>query len=426
MNKIFKIKGNKPLKGEIKVSGFKNAALPILASTLAISGKSIIKNVPKISDVENFLEILNSLGADISFLDKHTLEIDTDNIKPQIEINHLNIQKMRGSILLLGPLLARFKEVKIPYPGGCALGKRPADSHLQAFAQFGAEVIESGEYIHLKLPKTKSNIKKIILPEMSVTATENIITFLSYFEQETELRMAAQEPHVRNLCQFLQSAGAEIKGIGTHNLKIKGYKLQSAEIKVIPDMLEAGAFILAGILTRGEVLVNNVIIEDFDSFFQKLYEVGINLEINENKKQVRVTQNYDQKFKPINLKTAVFPSFPTDLMAPFAVLLTQCNGVSKIFETLFDGRFSFLVELEKMGVKYDLLNPHQAIIIGKSDLQGAQVASQDLRAGAAMVLAALAAKGESEISNINYIFRGYEDIVNKLQSLGADISVEKK
>ena len=325
---------------------------------------------------------------------------------------------MRGTILFLGPLLVRFGEIKIPFPGGCVLGKRSADTHLSAFVQIGAEIIESQNYLHLKLKKDFPVSKKIVLPEMSVTATENIIILASTLKQETEIRMTASEPHVKNLCETLQSAGAEIKGAGTHNVQIKGGELKNANIEITPDMLEAGTIILAGAVTKGEITVKGAIESQLDSFYQKLKEAGVNIEIYSDYVKIKPPK---KDYQAVNLKTAVFPGFPTDLMAPFAVLMTQAKGISRVFETLFEGRFAFLFELEKMGAQIELLNPHQALIIGKSDLKGTLIASQDIRAGAAMVLAGLCAKGTTEISNINYIFRGYENIDKKINSLGGKI-----
>ena len=422
MNKIFSIKGGKKLKGEIEVSGSKNATLPILASTLAVAGESIIKNLPNISDVQLFLDIMRSFGAKITEINSKTIKIDTNSVQNVQNVEHHGIEIMRGSILLLGPLLSRFGEVKMPFPGGCVLGKRSADTHLSAFEQIGAEIIESEEYLHLKLTKNFPKTKEIVLPEMSVTATENILILLATINQETELRLTASEPHVQNLCEALISAGAKIDGIGTHNLRIKGSKLKNMEISITPDMLEAGTLILASALTNGDVIVHGAVRSHLDSFYQKLKEVGVNFDIL-SKNSVHIKPR-KQDFKATKIQTAIFPSFPTDLQSPFAVLLTQAQGVSRIFETLFEGRFAFLFELEKMGAHVEILNPHEAIIIGKTPLKGVMVASQDIRAGAAMILAGLCAEGTTEISNINYILRGYEDIDKKLRSLGAEIELK--
>jgi len=419
MNNIFKIKGKSPLQGEVEISGSKNAALPILAASLIISGKSKIKNVPLISDVKNFLNILSFLGVKID-QKGNDIKLNSNSLKSIIDINHEGIEKMRAAILLLGPLLARIGEVKIPFPGGCVLGKRSIFSHLFAFEQIGIEVLESKRFIHLKQGKNFLKTNKIILPEMSVTATENILIFLSFFEKEVEVRMCASEPHVQNLCQFLKNSGAKISGIGSSTIKIKGGNLKNGQITVTPDMLEVGTFIIASSITNGNVLIKNVDHDHLDSFYQKLNEVGVNFTLKP--KAIKVTPS--NKFKAVDFKTAVFPGFSTDLMAPFVVLLTQAKGVSRVFETLFEGRFAFLIELEKMGARSEILNPHNAIIIGKTPLKGSYVASQDIRAGAAVTLAALAAKGESKISNINYIFRGYENFTEKLQSLGADIYID--
>lgn len=417
--KIFEIEGKRKLTGEVEVSGSKNAALPILAATLLVKGDNIIRNLPDISDVQLFLKIFEDLGAEIT-KKENTVRINTDKIKAPKDflIDHHGINKMRATILLIGPLLARFGEIKIPFPGGCVLGKRSADTHLSGFEQLGAEIINSKDYLHLRLKKGFPQAQKVVLPEMSVTATENLLILAASLDQETEIRLTAAEPHVQNLCEALVSAGAKITGKGSNFLKIQGAELKNINIDITPDMLEAGTLILASALTHGDVVVKGAIQSQLDSFYQKLIEAGVNMDIHEDFVHVKPPE---QEYTAVSLKTAVFPGFPTDLMAPFAVLMTQAQGVSRIFETLFEGRFAFLFELEKMGAHVELLNPHQSLIIGKTPLQGALIASQDIRAGAAMVLAGLCATGTTQVSNISYIFRGYQNIDQKINSLGGKI-----
>jgi UDP-N-acetylglucosamine 1-carboxyvinyltransferase len=421
---IFVINGGKKLKGEVRCSGFKNAALPILAATIVIEGDLKITNLPRISDVEQFLAILKSLGATVQENSTSEIIINTDNLQPVSNLNHEGIAQMRAAILFLGPLLARFGEVKMPFPGGCVLGKRSVATHLSAFADLGADILEQKDYLHLRVNPNKTPAKTVVLSEMSVTATENVLIYAAYQEQTTAIRLAAVEPHVINLVDFLINAGATIANRGSHSLKVTGARLRSAKIKIIPDMLEAGAFIIAGIMTGGQIKVLDVPLEALDIFFLKLREIGAQFEIDTVNNTVEVLPR-QKPLKCTNLKTAVFPGFPTDLMPPFVALLTQCAGISRLFETLFEGRFAFLVELEKLGAQIEILNPHQALVIGPSKLVGTRAASQDIRAGAAVVIAALAASGRSEISNVNYIFRGYENIVQKLTSLGADIYFQK-
>lgn len=422
MEGVFRVHGNKKLSGSVAVSGSKNAALPILAAALALDGTSKIRNLPMISDIERMLSMIKSLGGVVQ-QETDEVNIDTTRITlPDFHFDHEGVGKMRASILLLAPLLARFGEVRMKFPGGCVLGKRSADAHLRAFVALGAEVIEAQEYLHLRLPHGKFVAAKVVLPEISVTATENAIIAAAFADGESEIRMAAAEPHVQNLCHFLVSAGVQIEGIGTHFLKIKGNpQAANADVAVTPDYLEAGTFILAGILTDSAITVQNVVPDHLDSFFEKLFEAGANFETDAKKQEVRVfPRKHD--FVATDIQTGVFPKFPTDLHPQFGVLMTQSVGTSKIFEVLFERKFAYLLELEKLGADVQILNPHEFLIHGPRQLSGVPVASQDIRAGAAILLATLIAEGESEVSNIHYLDRGYQNIEEKLRALGADIS----
>lgn len=414
----FIIKGGKPLNGTVKISGLKNAALPIIAASILTDEKTVLENVPDIADVHTLLKLLKNLSVKSKFT-KNKLEINPENLKYG-KFNQKLVNRMRASILLLGPLLAHFNKVKINFPGGCVLGKRSVFAHLEALKQLGAEVIEEKCHLELKTKQLKGNI--IILPEISVTATENAVMAAVLAQGNTEIHLAACEPHVQDLCRFLNKMGAKIKGIGSHVLKIEGIKkLKGTKYKIVSDYLETGTFSLAAVLTKGKVTLESTNPQHLDVFFQKLKEAGAKFKIEKDK----IHFYKADKFKPIPLiKTAVYPGFPTDLQAPFAVLLTQAEGKSEIFETLFEGRLNYLFELEKMGAKVNILNPHRAEIIGPTELKGTLIASCDLRAGAAMVLAALIAKGKTEISNIDYIDRGYEKLDEKLKSLGAEIKRE--
>ncbi|PIZ76646.1 UDP-N-acetylglucosamine 1-carboxyvinyltransferase [Candidatus Peregrinibacteria bacterium CG_4_10_14_0_2_um_filter_38_24] len=411
----FIVKGGKKLQGEVTVSGSKNAALPIICASLLSNEKVILENIPDIEDVRSMIKIITALGAKTSF-ENNVLEIDSSKVSDK-EIPNEMVTKMRASILILGGLLPRTGKVKMQYPGGCVLGKRSVDAHTHAFKELGCEVIDDQKGIDMKCKILKG--KKIILPELSVTATENAIMASVLAQGETEIRLAACEPHVQDLCEFLNKRGAKIKGIGTNVLRIKGVKkLKKVKYRITGDYLEAGTMILAAAATGGSVLVKGFNTNDLDSLWQKLEEVGVPLTIEKDNVKV----NPATKLEAVRtLRTAVFPSFPTDLQAPFAVLLTQAHGVSKVFETLFEGRLNYTFELEKMGAKINLLNPHQVLISGPTPLKGMAIASCDIRAGAAMIIAALTAKGTTEISNINYIDRGYEKIEEKLRSLGAEI-----
>jgi UDP-N-acetylglucosamine 1-carboxyvinyltransferase len=413
--KNFLVKGNAKLSGTVKVGGSKNAALPIIAATLLTSEKTILSNVPDIEDVHQMIAILKHLNVQTNF-ENNVLTIDASQLENKFIPNEL-VCKMRSSLLLAGPLLARFKEVDMGYPGGCVLGKRSVDTHIFAFNKLGAKLVENETKIHLKAEKIVST--EIVLSEFSVTGTENIIMTSVLAEGTTVIKTAAAEPHVQDLCNFLNAMGAKISGVGTHTLTIQGVpKLTGVEYKVRPDYLEAGTFILAGAITNSPIEVTDFITEDLDLFFEKLEEVGVVFEKTKTSAKIISAENLTALS---NLKTGVHPGFPTDLFAPFSVLLTQADGVSKIFETLFDGRFNYIFELEKMNGKVEFLNPHQALIIGPRKLKGIPVASFDIRAGAGIVLAALVADGETLITNINYIDRGYQKLDEKLNALGANI-----
>jgi UDP-N-acetylglucosamine 1-carboxyvinyltransferase len=411
----FEVQGGKKLKGTVKVSGSKNAALPILCASLLCKGKVTLKNVPNIADIQSMLKIIESLGAKVKF-EKNTVEIDSKKLKSKTLPPKL-VEKMRASILMIAPLLARFGKVKMDFPGGCVLGKRSVYAHTHALKKLGAEILDDKKGLSLKVGKLTGN--KIILPELSVTATENAITAAVLAKGETEIRLAAAEPHVQDLCHFLNKMGAKISGIGTNTLKIKGASfIQGGEYSITGDYLEAGTLAIAAVATKGELKINGINTDHLDSFWQKLEEMGVDLKLGKNSVEIKPVK----KLKSVqNLKTAVYPGFATDLQAPFAVLLTQSHGVSKIFETLFEGRLNYLFELENMGAHIEFLNPHQALVIGPTKLKALPISSHDIRAGAAMIIAALVAPGKTIISNINYIDRGYENIDQKLNKLGADI-----
>ncbi len=410
----FLVKGGIPLKGTFSPSGSKNAALPLICATILNKRKTVLKNVPDIDDVHALLQIMESLGTLYRF-ENNILEIDHSKLRNQ-EIKHENVCKMRAAILLLGPLLARFGEVKMEFPGGCVIGRRSISAHLRGLVALGAEIINDREIIHLKAKKLTA--QKVVMSEISVTATENVLMLAAAIAEKSEIRLAASEPHVQDLCHFLNKLGAKVQGIGSHKIQIEGIKNSAnAEYAVTTDYLEIGTIALAAVLTNGSLTIENINHDHLDSFWQKLDEAGANFELADS--QVKITPPHN--LKAVKLHTAVFPAFPTDLQAPFAVLLTQAEGVSKIFETLFEGRLNYLFELEKMGAKVEFMNPHQALLIGPRKLNSCPIASCDLRAGAAMVIAALAAKGETEITNIAYIDRGYEKLDAKLRKLGAKI-----
>ena len=411
----FIIRGGKTFHGEVRIGGSKNASLPILAASLLTDQPCVIRNLPDIEDIRTMLSLLRAIGSDIE-RKGHTVFIQTKRIR-QDRISYGLGCKMRASVLLLGPLLARTGCAKLPYPGGCVLGARPIDTHADVLRQLGVSRLPSSQTEIVFRGSPRSG--EVVLPEFSVTATENAIMAASRAEGETLIRLAAIEPHVQDLCCFLRTMGVGIDGIGTHILGINGRKkLKGVVYEIAPDYLEAGTLIIAAILTRGDVIVHNIVPHDLDAFWNLLREMKVNFELKGKSVHVKPTKNW---FACKRLQTNVFPGFPTDLQPPFVILLTQAKGRSRIHETLFEGRFNYFPELIKMGADIRKLNPHEAVITGPTKLRAAHVKSWDIRAGAAMILAALAAKGKTIVSDIQYIDRGYERFDEKLRALGADI-----
>lgn len=412
----YRIRGGKPLTGTVDISGSKNAALPLLAGAIASDGVTVFQNVPMLRDTQTMLAILDFLGAKTEIRGT-TVTVDASSLTNR-PIPHDLVSKLRGSIVVLGPLLARFGEVEMAYPGGCVLGKRPVAAHIDAFVQMGATDFSTDEKLHLKGALIPSHV---VLPEFSVTATENVVLAASLVEGETTIELAAAEPHVQDVCRFVQTRGRTVDGIGSHTLVIHGKKnpLPAGEHTVTSDYLEAGCFILAGIVTGGSVRVRGADASHLTSFLGALKRAGAVCEIEKNGDILARGDVSD--LRAVRIQTNIFPGFPTDLQAPFGVLLTQAKGVSRIFEVLFDGRMAYLYELEKMGATVEILNSHEAIVIGPSALSGRTVASNDIRAGAGMVLAGLTATGETVITDVRYIERGYDRLEEKLKALGADI-----
>ncbi len=415
--KNFILKGQTKLSGSVAITGSKNAVLPIIGASLLYKGVTKLTNVPEISDVFTLCSLLNQMQVATSFQDG-VLTIDTTNISLQ-DLDASLFCKMRASILLVPGMLVQFGKGEIGYPGGCVLGKRSISTHLDVLHSFGATTDVKSDTIafHAKALQAYQGI----FAEASVTASENAIMLAVSSPGTSILRNMACEPHVADLCNFLVACGAHIDGIGTQTLVINGGKplVAPQNYAVCGDYLQAGTYLLMGAITNSPVEVTGVNPHDLGLFCHMLEKTGVKLKIQDNTIAVTDASN----LKAIeNLKTAVHPGFPTDLLAPFTVLLTQCEGRSTIFETLFEGRFSFLYELEKMGAQISILNNHQAHIFGKSKLKGSIVASCDIRAGAAMILAALVAEGESVITDIKYIDRGYDNIEGTITKLGGIIS----
>lgn len=411
----FIIQGKHPLKGAVKSQGAKNASLPILAATLLTDKECLIKNVPRIKDVENILEILKSLGSRIKWKDEHTLLISSQEVALSLLDKKL-VQSMRSSILFIGPILARFKKIEIPEPGGCIIGARPIDIHLYALEKLGAKISRENGYYRFE---TNGLIgSKIILPEFSVTATENLIMASVLARGRTIVKLAAAEPHVQDLCLFLNKMGAKIKGIGTHTLIIDGVKkLSGTKHSIIPDQEEIGTLAVASALTKGEVEIQNIVSEYLEIILLKLSQIGVHFKIKNNSLLILPSL----ELHSFTLQTLPYPGFPTDLQAPFGVLATQCKGTSLIKDPLYEGRLGYIQELVKMGANAIVADPHRVIITGPTPLYGQEIRSLDLRAGASLVLAGLIAQGETVINDAQIIDRGYEKLDEKLVSLGAKI-----
>jgi len=419
-NHFFQVRGGVTLNGELSIPGSKNGALPMLCAALLTTETCIFENVPEISDIELLLDIFEKMGAKVVWdKEKKEVEVTAATIDPSILAESPEIRKFRASILMLGPLLARCGKVEIVQPGGCVIGARPNDVHTNGFMTLGATVTQSEFSIRCEFERNSFKANQVLMPEASVTGTENLAMFAAGVSDESELFFTATETHVTETLRMLQAMGAEIEGIGSHRLKIRGTtKLKGGRFRIPPDYLLAGTYAIAGVLTQGDLTLKNVYHTELLSFYALLRKTGASFEFQGDTLRVFGKQNLKAISK---LKTSIFPGFPTDLQSPFGVLLTQCEGESMVFETLFENRLTYLSELEKMGANITLMNSHQALIRGKTNLKARQVQSWDLRAGAAMVIAGMIADGITSVTNINYIDRGYEHFDQNLRNLGASI-----
>lgn len=413
----FKISGGSKLSGEVLVGGAKNAALKIIPASILANSSCVIKNVPQISDIEKLLEILSSIGVLCKF-ENGSVFVDPKNINSQHPDEKL-VKKLRGSIVLVGPLLAKFGQAVFSEPGGCLIGSRSIDDHLDIFKQMGVKVEYKDEKFYLS---GKPKAGHVVLKKMSVTATENAIMASVFSDGKTFIHVAAAEPEIKDLADFLNKMGAKISGAGTNEITVEGVdELKGVEYEVLPDRIEAGTYIIAGLVTKSEIVVGPIISCHNDLFFKKLKDAGANFEIFEkNGKEYLKTLEYE-KLIPQNIDPRPYPGFPTDLQPQYAVLMTQAEGDTEIFDTMFDGRFRYLEELKLMKANTEALNPNKAVIHGPMKLKGAEVSSLDIRGGAAVVLAGLIAKGETIINNVEFIDRGYEKMDEVLKKIGANI-----
>lgn len=408
------IKGGNPLVGEVTIGGAKNVALGILAAAIMSDEDVLIDNLPDVSDINVLLQAIASIGADVVRIHRNAVKINGKNIHSYC-IDDGFIRKIRASYYLLGALLGKYKEAEVALPGGCNIGSRPIDQHIKGFRALGAKVEINNSMIVAKAEQLKA--RHIYLDVVSVGATINIMMAAAMAEGRTILENAAKEPHIVDVANFLNSMGADIKGAGTDVIRIQGVqKLHGTEYTIIPDQIEAGTFMCAAVATQGDVTVKHVIPKHLESISAKLIEMGA--EIEELDDAVRVVAA--KRLQPTNIKTLPYPGFPTDMQPQVAIALALADGTSVITESIFENRFRYVDELARMGARIKV-EGNTAIIIGVPKYKGAHMSAPDLRAGAALVLAALSADGISTVDSIGYIQRGYEDFEGKLRSLGACI-----
>jgi len=410
------IQGGQPLHGEVSVSGMKNAALPILFASILIKGPCVLENIPPVSDIAISLDILRAMGAEISQRSDTSFRIDTANIIQGSSPLDL-VKRLRGSTYLLGAELGRFHKAKVGWPGGCDFGKRPLDQHMKGFEALGATVSQDNGNLLLDAEEKGLHGSSVYFDVASVGATVNVILAATLAQGTTVIDNAAREPHIVDLANFLNSCGANITGAGTSVIKIRGVEsLHGCSYTIIPDMIEAGTFMVAAAATGGWVQIRNVIPKHVESVTAKLTEMGVEVEESDDSVLVRSTG----ELRNVNIKTLPYPGFPTDMHPQFAPLLCMTNGISCIQEGIWENRFRYVEELQKMGATV-MVTGSTATFIGNGKLTGAPLDAMDLRAGAALVIAGLAAEGRTEVSGGQYIKRGYVDIVQKFRALGASI-----
>jgi len=406
--------GGSPLVGEVAIGGAKNAALGILAAAIMTDEDVCIENLPDVKDINVMLEAIKAIGASVERLDRHSVKINASSVK-DILVDDEFIRRIRASYYFIGALLGKYKSAEVALPGGCNIGSRPIDLHLKGFKALGAEIeIESGR---VKAHAIDLVAADIYLDTVSVGATINIMMAASLAEGRTLIENAAKEPHIVDVANFLNSMGADIKGAGTDVIRINGVKsLHGSQYSIIPDQIEAGTFLCAAAITKGDITVKNIIPKHMEAISAKLMEMGC--EVVEFDDAIRVIAKNNQK--ATNIKTLPYPGFPTDMQPQITTALALANGSSLVVESIFENRFKYVDELARMGTNIKV-EGNTAMVIGVNKLRGASLKAPDLRAGAALVLAGLAAEGQTIVDDIKYIKRGYEDFEGKLISLGADI-----
>ncbi len=412
---MLSLHGPQDLAGVVNISGSKNATLPLIACGLFFE-KFTLHNVPRIGDVLTFLSIIESLGVIVDFTG-NTLTLDSTNMSLE-NINTELVKKIRVGIFLFPALLKRFGDLEIPFPGWCNIGKRPLDEHIRGFEAFGYMNEWTGEILHFSGNYSTENVR--VSAWFAVTATENILMIAGFRSGTTTIELGAIEPHVMNLIEFLRTLGIRIEVSHDHMITVVGIKLapKEAETSVIHDYIESGTFIILWALTATpSIEIRNARINDLRFFLAKCKEAGVRYTLNEQKDSITV-YNSRSSLKAVNFQTNIYPGFPTDLQSPFSLLLTQAEWVSRVHEVLFEWRLNWLVEIEKMRGHIAIMNPHEALIFGKTHLKGAMVSSWDLRAWVTMILAGMIARGDTTIMNVEYIERWYEDIIGKIRKLG--------
>lgn len=416
---FIRVKNNGPLKGEVVIDGAKNTALPILAACLLTDEETVISGVPPLKDIEIMVQVLESLGARVEYIDDKTLRINIPEIKT-IETPFELMNKMRASFLVMGPMLGRKKAAINGLPGGCQIGERPIDLHLKGFRALGANIEEKIDRIEVSVEDSLVG-KKIYLDFPSVGATENVMMAAVLAKGETVIDNAAKEPEIVDLSNFLSKMGAKIRGAGTSTITIEGVdKLHGCEHTIIPDRIEASTYMVAAAITKGDVLVKNVIGSHIRPVIAKLIEMGVDVIEDPDEDEIRVKVEGD--LIATNVRTLPYPGFPTDVQSQIMTLMTIAKGESIVEETVFENRFMHVEELRKMQALI-VTDGNEARIMGVPGLKGAKVKATDLRAGASMILAGLIAEGQTDVYDIYHIERGYHDIVGKLKALGADIEI---
>lgn len=413
----YKIKGGQSLAGNIHISGAKNSALKLLAASILADSESVIHNIPNIIDVNKMEEILRHLGACVT-VEGSKVTIDPSSISSTILDASLT-KKIRASIVLAGPMLAKYEKVTIAQPGGCLIGARSIEDHIDVFKQFKVELEIDGDNFNFK---GKPQAGEIILSKMSVTATENAIMTAVLSPGKTYIRVAAAEPEIEDLANFLNAMGAKISGAGTHNILVDGVdKLHGTEFTVVQDRIEAATYLMMAIATRSELTIGPVIPEHLSIVIKKLLNAGASFDIIERDGLKYFQSHPVESFCGTSIDTRTYPGFPTDLQSAYTSLMTGASDKTMIFETLFESRFGYIEELKKMNARIDVVSPHIIEVHGGNHLQPADIDASDIRGGAALVLAALVAKGETTIDHIEMIERGYEKLDIKLSEVGADI-----